>query len=880
MKKKISKLSNSLITKFILMNSVIFLILISTSFIILYSSQHIKKMFDKTVTKEFSIVLKNGEMSRKLSRIVSRTTILESTFFGNKELLKEEKSELIKQITDLEKETKNPQVKINLDNFKQKLLICLEQYSELNTLNYKIESAQSQLETTILSLEKVISNKTIDQVLQGENTSILEQLSILTVGYQETLHKINILYMKLCLNHFDSSCAEYEKQILDLMDNLLLRIRTLNASEPEISKYAYLIQTNLETYQEYLIEFTNIANELQLQMDKVNLEKEHIFSLLEKIDSEFSESAENMRENASIIIGRASKFVFLLSFVIIVLLTIFSLKFIQTNFVYPMKTIIRRIKSIGSGDLNFKKELKRKDEWSLIEDAINDMASNRKQAETDLQAAIQQLQANEQQLKAFNQQLQANEQQLKASNQQLIANEEMLVKSEEKYRKLISTSAEGFWMIDAEAKTLDVNDALCKILGVEREEIIGKTPFDFVDEENSKIFEKQIFKSNTAEQRCYEITLKDKNGNSIQTLFNATSQFDSKGNRSGSFAFITDVSKLKQTEEKLKSIMRSMDDMVFVLDKNNTFIDVNTHNNNNLYLDPDNFIGKKHSEIIPKHIDDLYNKAIVNVKKGKTEEYEYTLKVANEIHWFALKISPILKNNKFDGSVSVVRDITIRKQIEEQIKKDLKIKTALIQEIYHRTKNNMAVITAMLSMESRRSNNEFVNSIFKEIINKIKSMALVHQKLYKAKDLSNINLREYVEDLLALIIQSYDLLSKRIQINHDLQDINILFDSAIPLGLIISELISNIFKHAFPKNQEGEIFIRLYIEDDKTINLEIIDNGVGFPDNFDPRKDGSMGLVSVFSIAENQLKGEISVKSENGLKWHIRIKDDKKKERV
>ena len=866
MKKKISKLSNSLITKFILMNSVVFLILISTSFMILYSSQHIKKMLDKTVTKEFSIVLKNGEMSRKLSRIVSRTTILESTFFGNKELLKDEKSELIKQITDLEKETKNPQVKINLDNFKQKLLICLEQYSELNTLNYKIESAQSQLETTMFSLEKVISDKMIDQVLQGENSSILEQLSILTVGYQETLHKINILYTKLCLSHFNSSCTEYETQILDLMDNLLLRIRTLNASEPEISKYAYLIQTNLETYQEYLIEFTNIANELQPQMDEVNLEKENIFSLLEKIDSEFLDSAENMRENASIIIGRASKFVFLLSFVIIVLLTIFSLKFIQTNFVYPMKTIIRRIKSIGSGDLNFKKELKRKDEWSLIEDAINDMASNRKQAETDLQAAIQQLQANEQQLKA--------------SNQQLMANEEMLIVSEEKYRKLISTSAEGFWMIDAEAKTIDVNDALCKILGVEREEIIGKTPFDFVDEENSKIFKKQIFKSNTTEQRFYEITLKDKNGNSIQTLFNATSQFDSKGNRSGSFAFITDVSKLKQTEEKLKSIMRSMDDMVFVLDKNNTFIDVNTHNNNNLYLDPDNFIGKKHSEIIPKHIDDLYNKAIVNVKKGKTEEYEYTLKVADEIHWFALKISPILKDNKFDGSVSVVRDITIRKQIEEQIKKDLKIKTALIQEIYHRTKNNMAVITAMLSMESRRSNNEFVNSTFKEIINKIKSMALVHQKLYKAKDLSNINLREYVEDLLALIIQSYDLLSKKIQINYDLQDINILFDSAIPLGLIISELISNIFKHAFPKNQEGEIFIRLYIEDDKTINLEIIDNGVGFPDNFDPRKDGSMGLVSVFSIAENQLKGEISVKSENGLKWHIRIKDDKKKERV
>ncbi|OPX25562.1 MAG: hypothetical protein B1H06_07235, partial [Candidatus Cloacimonas sp. 4484_143] len=217
---------------------------------------------------------------------------------------------------------------------------------------------------------------------------------------------------------------------------------------------------------------------------------------------------------------------------------------------------------------------------------------------------------------------------------------------------------------------------------------------------------------------------------------------------------------------------------------------------------------------------------------------------------------------------------------EEQIKKDLKIQTALIQEIYHRTKNNMAVISAMLSMESRRSENEYVKSTFREIRNKIQAMSLVQQKLYKAKDLSNINLKEYIEDLAKLIMRSYGELSAKIEIKFDLHDVKILIDSAVPLGLIINELVSNIFKHAFPNRQEGEIFIRLIQEKDKTISLEIIDNGIGFPQNFDPRKDGSMGLASVFSIAENQLKGEISVKSENGLRWHIKIKDDKKKERV
>ena len=219
-------------------------------------------------------------------------------------------------------------------------------------------------------------------------------------------------------------------------------------------------------------------------------------------------------------------------------------------------------------------------------------------------------------------------------------------------------------------------------------------------------------------------------------------------------------------------------------------------------------------------------------------------------------------------------------QAKQQIQKDLEIQTALIQEIYHRTKNNMAVISAMLSMQSRRSENDYVKSTFREISNKIQAMSLVHQKLYKAKDLSNINLKDYIEDLANLIMQSFGVLSARIKMKFDLQDVKILIDSAVPLGLIINELVSNIFKHAFPENQEGEIFIRLFEEENETINLELIDNGIGFPQNFDPRKNGSMGLTSVFSIAENQLKGEISVKSENGLKWHIKIKDDKKKERI
>lgn len=339
-----------------------------------------------------------------------------------------------------------------------------------------------------------------------------------------------------------------------------------------------------------------------------------------------------------------------------------------------------------------------------------------------------------------------------------------LIESEEKYRTLVSTAAEGFWLIDAKSRTLDVNDSLCRMLGYTRNEMLSKTPFDFVDEENVKIFKKQIFDLRTIKQGSFEVVLTSKAGQTIPTIFNATSQFNSYGDRTGFFAFITDVSNLKEAE----------------------------------------------------------------------------------------------------------------KEIENRLKE----KMVLIQEIYHRTKNNMAVISALLSLEAKRSNNEFVKIKFKEIINKIRAMSLVHQKLYDVKDLSNIKLNDYIKDLMGLLMQSSYPMSKRINITFDMQEIKILIDTAVPLGMIINELVSNIFKHAFPTQKEGEIFIGLFKEFDKTINLQLRDSGVGFPNNFDPRNDASIGLSTVFSVVEKQLKGKISFENNKGLNWHIKIKDDIYKERV
>jgi len=220
------------------------------------------------------------------------------------------------------------------------------------------------------------------------------------------------------------------------------------------------------------------------------------------------------------------------------------------------------------------------------------------------------------------------------------------------------------------------------------------------------------------------------------------------------------------------------------------------------------------------------------------------------------------------------------KQSEEQIRKNLREKETLLQEVYHRTKNNMAMVSAMLSMQSRRSDNEFVHTTFKEIRDKIRTMSLVHQKLYQSKDLSSINLKDYIKDLVNLLMASYGIKKEKVALTFDLKDVFVLIDVAIPLGLVLNELISNIFKHAFPHSKNDEISLKLFRDKDNDIHVLLSDNGKGVPQGLDLEKSQSMGLQTVFALIKDQMNGTVSYQTKNGLHWNFSIKDDMYKERI
>jgi PAS domain S-box-containing protein len=233
---------------------------------------------------------------------------------------------------------------------------------------------------------------------------------------------------------------------------------------------------------------------------------------------------------------------------------------------------------------------------------------------------------------------------------------------------------------------------------------------------------------------------------------------------------------------------------------------------------------------------------------------------------------------KRDGEVFGIsvfgRDITERKQAEEQIKKSLAEKETLLRELYHRTKNNMNVIIALLEMQSSYFEEERLKIAFTEAQNRIRSMALVHHRLYETSDLSQINLKDYIDNLMTLLMGSYSIFPERVSFVPKMEDVPVLIDTAIPCGLILNELISNALKYAFPAGRTGQITVELYRMENGEIQLGVSDDGVGLPPGFDIKRDGHLGMNNIFLLGEKQLRAKVSFSTEHGVACHLQFKDD------
>ncbi|HPE34785.1 MAG TPA: response regulator [Bacteroidales bacterium] len=211
-----------------------------------------------------------------------------------------------------------------------------------------------------------------------------------------------------------------------------------------------------------------------------------------------------------------------------------------------------------------------------------------------------------------------------------------------------------------------------------------------------------------------------------------------------------------------------------------------------------------------------------------------------------------------------------RRQAEEDLKRSLAEKDILLREVHHRVKNNMQIISSILHMQERLVVDPGLISILHESQNRIRSMALIHEHLYQSQNLANIRFDNYVKNLAVNLSRTYSDLQRKIKFNYDIAEVHFPLDIGIPCGLILNELISNSFKHAFKDKTTGTINIVLKKEMQGGYLLEISDDGIGMKSPVDPEKSGSLGMKIVHNLVR-QLEGSISYDFSSGTKFLIKF---------
>jgi len=462
--------------------------------------------------------------------------------------------------------------------------------------------------------------------------------------------------------------------------------------------------------------------------------------------------------------------------------------------------------------------------------------------------------------------------------------EEELRKSEEKFRSIVESSPTAMYFYHLEPGNrlilTGANPASETIIGISHKSLLGKT----IEEAFPRLANSEI-------PEIYRKVARNELGpQSFETGY-ADERFDGHyyvhvfrtGQDEIAVDFI-DITVRKQTEEALRhseieyrDTLDSLPDWIYVVDKDYKIVMVNAEMKKELIrqgLAPD-CRGQDITQNFPFISQQTIRETELVFSTGVLNTGEQTFRMHGKNLYAEFTSIPIFKEDKVEKVILMIRDRSQEKEMEEMKRRNAEQKEMLLREIHHRVKNNLAIVISLLDFQLKNNKDGTLARMIIDIQMRIRSMALIHEHLYRSENLDQIPLDSYIESLAYMVATTFG--AYRIKLIQNLDAMESSIETALPLGLIINELLTNAFKYAFPGQASGEIHLLLK-KVDRGCSIIVEDTGVGLPLSATMDSEKSLGLFIVGLLVE-QISGTLEIVRKNGTSFHITFPDIQPKRR-
>lgn len=340
------------------------------------------------------------------------------------------------------------------------------------------------------------------------------------------------------------------------------------------------------------------------------------------------------------------------------------------------------------------------------------------------------------------------------------------------------------------------------------------------------------------------------------------------------FSLISANKNLKETQKELKARERKYRtfsdlsfDAILEIDQNNKILDCNKSATKIFDYTQEDLVGMNVKSIKPQQWYSSNSFLTSNIASFNNVTWEQTFCKKDGTVFPAEVNTRTYFVDEEKRSIAYIRDISSRKKMENDQQRALKEKETLLSEIHHRVKNNLAVISGLLELQLLNGEKQNLKEVLKDCQSRIYSMAMVHEMLYQTNSFTEIPFQKYIKDFLETCTSSMGDI-ERVKIVQEISSVSLNVNQAIPCGLILNELITNCFKHAFHKKEKGTINISLESSIEGEVILKVCDNGIGLPDSFNLESNSSLGMKLINTLV-NQLQGKLNVISQNGACFEI-----------